>query len=111
MLILCDETIILPLAIIFKNILREGIYPDSWKLANVIPIHKKGDKQLVENYRPISLLPICGKIFEKLVFNCLYSYLNTNNLITPNQSGFRPCDSGTNQLLHLINGNSSCFRK
>ena len=60
-----------------------------WKLANVTPIYKKGDKQLVTNYRPISLLPICGKLFEKIIFN--------------NQSGFRPGDSTTNQLLYLVN--------
>ena len=73
-----------------------------WKLANVIPIFKKGDKQSIVNYRPISLLPICGKIFEKIIFNNLYSYLNVNNLITRNQSGFRPGDSTTNQLLFLV---------
>ena len=50
-----------------------------WKLANVTPIFKKGDKQLIKNYRPISLLPICGKILEKIIFNNLYTYLNTNN--------------------------------
>ena len=61
MLLLCDETIILPLQIIFTNILTTSIYPDMWKLANVTPIFKKGDKQLIKNYRPISLLPICGK--------------------------------------------------
>ena len=66
------------------------------------PIFKKGDKQLIKNYRPISLLPICGKILEKLIFNHLYSYLHTNNLISKNQSGFRPGDSTTNQLLYLI---------
>ena len=74
-----------------------------WKLANVTPIFKKEDKQLVKNYRPISLLPICGKMFEKLIFNSLYFYLNSNNLITPNQSGFRPGDSCSNQLLFLVN--------
>ena len=67
------------------------------------PIHKKDDKQLVKNYRPISLLPICSKLFEKLVFNCLYTYLNNNGLISKNQSGFRPGDSTTNQLLYLVN--------
>ena len=53
------------------------------------------------NYRPISLLPICGKIFEKLIFDHLYCFLITNNLITENQSGFRPGDSSVNQLLAI----------
>ena len=103
MLLLCDDSVTLPLKIIFRNILLTSIYPDIWKLANVTPIFKKGDKQSINNYRSISLLPICGKIFEKIIFNNLYSYLNVNNLITKNQSGFRPGDSTTNQLLYLIN--------
>ena len=103
MLLLCDDSVTLPLIIIFRNILLTSIYPDTWKLANVTPIFKKGDKQSIKNYRPISLLPICGKIFEKIIFNNLYSYLNVNNLITKNQSGFRPGDSTTNQLLYLVN--------
>ena len=48
-------------------------------------------------------MPICGKLFEKIIFNNLYKYLNTNNLITKNQSGFHPGDSTTNQLLYLVN--------
>ena len=74
-----------------------------WKIANVTPIFKNNNKQLIENYRPISLLPICGKIFEKIIFNNLYNYLNANKFITKNQSGFRPGDSTTNQLLYLVN--------
>ena len=73
------------------------------EIANLNPIHKKGDKQLINNYRHISLLPICGKIFEKIVFNQLYSFFTANNLITKNQSGFRSGDSTTNQLLTLVN--------
>ena len=57
---------------------------------------------MIKNYRPISLLPICGKIFEKIVFNDVFSYLQSNGLITKNQSGFRPGDSTTNQLLYLV---------
>ena len=102
MLLLCDESVILPLQIIFTNILSTSTYPDMWKIANVTPIYKKGDKQLIKNYRPISLLPIYGKILEKIIFNNLYAYLHRNNLITKNQSGFRPCDSTTNQLLYLL---------
>ena len=103
MLLLCDDSVVLPLSLIFKNILNSSQYPDMWKVANVTPIFKKDDKQLVKNYRPISLLPICGKIFEKIVSANLYSYLSVNGLLTKNQSGFRPGDSTTNQLLYLVN--------
>ena len=103
MLLQCDQSAVLPLKIIFQNILETSTYPDMWKLANVTPIYKKENKQLVKNYRPISLLPICGKIFEKIIFNSLYNYLNVNGLITKNQSGFRPGDSTINQLLFLVN--------
>ena len=102
MLLVCDDTVGTPLKLILENILISSSYPDVWKLANITPIFKKGDKQSIVNYRPISLLPICGKIFEKIIFNNLYSYLNVNNLITINQSGFRPEDSTTNQLLFLV---------
>ena len=103
MLHLCDEAIAIPLKIIFDNILSTGIFPKLWKSANIVPIHKKSDKQLVKNYRPISLLPICSKLFEKIIFNQLYSYFSDNNLITKNQSGFRSGDSTTNQLIELVN--------
>ena len=95
MLLLCDDSVGMPLKIIFDNILLTSLYPDMWKLANVTPIFKKG-------YRPISLIPICGKMFEKIIFNNLSLYLNSNNHITKNQSGFRPGDSTTNQLLFLV---------
>ena len=72
-----------------------------WKLASMTPILKKGDKHLIKNYRPISLLPICGKILENIIFN-LYAYLHKNNLITKNKSGFRPGDFTTNRLLYLL---------
>ena len=109
MLLLCDQSVVLPLKIIFKNILETSTYPDMWKLANVTPIHKKESKNLIRNYRPISLLPICSKLFEKLVFNGLYNYLISNNLLTKNQSGFRPGDSTINQLLFLINEIHAAF--
>ena len=103
MLLLCDESLVRPLKLIFENILYTGIYPNIWKLANVTPIHKKGDKNLVNNYRPISLLSICSKIFEKIISSQLYSYLVNHKLISENQSGFRPGDSTTNQLIDFVN--------
>ena len=62
---------------------------------------KKINKRLVNNYRPISLLPIFGKIFEKIIFNRIYNFLLKEELLNPNQSGFRPSDSCINQLLAI----------
>ena len=78
-----------------------GEFPDSWKYANVQPIHKKENRQIISNYRPISLLPICGKILEKIVIDQVYTFLNVNNLLSKNQSGFRPGDSTIYQLLSI----------
>ena len=111
MLLLCDYSIVLPLKLIFQNILSTCIFPDLWKCANVNPIHKKGDKQVIKNYRPISLLPICSKLFEKIVFKHLYNFLNSNALLTKNQSGFRPGDSTINQLISLVNDIHKSFDK
>ena len=100
------KSICKPLELIFRNCLAAGKFPLIWKKANVIPIHKKNEKNLLKNYRPISLLPVCSKIFERLIFNSMYNYICNNNLFSPNQSGFRAGDSCTNQLLsitHLIN--------
>ena len=82
MIKICDSSIVNPL-IIFETCIREGIFPDMWKRSNACPIHKKESKNLKENYRPISLLPILGKMFEKVLFNSLYDYFINNNLLTP----------------------------
>ena len=100
MLLLCGDTVVPHLKIILESILTSGIFPDVWKTANVLPIFKKENKQLVENYRSISLLPITAKLLERL-FRTLYNYFQSNNLITKKQSGFRPGDSATNQLIDI----------
>ena len=76
-------------------------FPNEWKMTNVVPVHKKGDKQILKNCRPVSLLPICGKVFECLIYNSLFEYLIENDLISPNQSGFKTGDSCTNQLIPI----------
>ena len=100
MLKLCASSISNPLLLLFKYSLENECFPKEWKKVNIVPIHKKGDKQLIQNYRPVSLLPICGKIFEKIIFNSLFKYLE-NNLLNPHQSGFRPGDSCVHQLLSI----------
>ena len=62
---------------------------------------QKSDKQLLKNYRPISLLPIFGKNFERIIYNNIFEYLTTNKLMSDSQSGFKPGDSCVNQLLSI----------
>ena len=75
--------------------------PNIWKKANVIPIYKKGDKDIVNNYRPISILPVLSKVLERIVFKSVYNYLHEHNLLSTHQSGFRPGDSTVNQLAYM----------
>ena len=63
MMKICDKSLLEPLIVLFKNSTKSSHYPDIWKRPNIIPVHNKNDKQLVINYRPISLLPIFGKKF------------------------------------------------
>ena len=71
------------------------------------PIFKEGNKQDTSNYRPISVLPLCMKVFERLVHNQFHTHITTNNLLNPHQSGFRPKHSMTTALIdvtdHLYN--------
>ena len=101
MLKICTKSIIKPLLIIYKKCLVKGYFPNEWKKANVVPAHKKNDKQLLKNYRPISLLPICGRVLERILYNSMFEFFNPNNLITPNQSGFKTGDSCINQLISI----------
>ena len=63
---------------------------------------QKGDKQIVDNYRPVSPLPTLRKIFKIIIFNSIFEYLEENNLLCPNQSGFRLSDSCEYQLLSIL---------
>ena len=101
MIKICDKSLLKPLILLFENSIKDSCYPDIWKRSNIIPVHKKIDKRLVDSYRPISLLPIYGKIFEKIMFNRVYKFLLEERLLNPNQSGFRPSDSCINQLIAI----------
>ena len=78
-----------PLTKIINLSFTEGIFPSKLKIAKVISIFKKGDPEVPSNYRPISLLPIFSKIFEKLMYERIYSFLKEHKLIYPLQFGFR----------------------
>ena len=76
-----------------------GIFPDLCKIAKVVPIFKKDDPLKCNNYRPISLLPIFSKMFEKLIYSRMYSFLEKNNLLQDKQFGFRSKHSTTHAYL------------
>ena len=75
---------------IFNLSFEQGIFPSSLKLSKVVPIHKKGDKSILSNYRPIFILSVFSKLFEKLVHKRLISYLCHKRIIYNKQFGFRP---------------------
>ena len=66
-----------------------------------MPIHKKNNRQCFENYHPVSLQPICGKILERLIFNEMFPFFIKSGLISQNHSAFKPGDSCVNQLCLL----------
>ena len=85
-----------------KNCINMGTFPNIWKKSNIVPVCKKGDKKIIDNRRPISLLAICGKILEKTLFNSVYEFLEEKDLLCEHQSGFRPSDSCKYQLLSIV---------
>ena len=94
MLKICGNSICVPLEMIFRQALITGVLCSEWKMGNIVPIHK----QNINDYHLVTLLPICGKIFERLIFSEMFNYFSTNKLISKNQPGFQSSDSCINQL-------------
>ena len=99
----CIHSITVPLYHIIYKSFATGVVPSQLKIAKVIPIYKNGDRLLPDNYRPISLLPNFSKIVEKIVCNRLSHFLESNNLLTPNQYGFRKEHSTIHPLMQFMN--------
>ena len=74
------KSLVKPLCSIFNLSLLSGIFPSQWKKGNVVPVQKRGDRSIAKNYRPVSLLPVFSKLFEKCIYYVLYNYFATNNL-------------------------------
>ena len=98
---LCTHSVAHPLTLIFKNSMAAGTFATQWKRENIVPINKKNDKQIASNYRPVSLLPVCSKIFEKLIFNNFFNFFEDKNQLSKHQSDFRPGDSCIYQLFAI----------
>ena len=77
------------LTYIFNQAVTLCTFPNGWKIARVIPSFKNGQRNLPENYRPISILPALSKVMGRILYTQLYEYLSVNNLLSEHQFGFR----------------------
>ena len=93
--------IVKPMTHIMNISLNGGSVPNEWKNARITPLFKSGDLTNPKNYRPISVLCVLSKVLEKIVFKQVYKYLEANNILIPNQYGFRPDHSTSLALFEL----------
>ena len=96
----CNEDLSRPVSQLFSRAFRHGRQPLLWKLASVVPVHKKGSKSVTKNYRPISLLPRLS-VTEAIVNRSLMGFLERNYILSTNQYGFRQ-GLGTQDLLTIL---------
>ena len=95
----CASTLAKPLTIMFNIYFVTGSIPNEWKLASVVPVHKKNEKGSVENYRPISLTPLIMKVFERCIRKELLNSCEQHMYIDPRQHGFTKAKSCTTQMV------------
>ena len=99
---LLNDNYISALTLTINQSLKSGIFPDDLKIAKVLPIYKKDDRALFDNYRPISILPTISKLFERIVYDQLYEYFIKNKLLFFSQHGFRKLHSTETASLEFV---------
>ena len=97
----CAHQLTTPLTHLFKLCLKEQEWPHLWKWARVVALHKKNSKSSVKNYRPVSLLSVIGKVFEKIIAEEVTCFIDQNSLLSDKQFGFRKKRSTSDLLLQL----------
>ena len=103
LLVKSTSQIISPLlSMLYNRYMRTGIFPDCLKIGKITPIFKKGNRELIENYRPISTLPIFGKIFEKIIHKRLYNFFISKSILPKTQFGFRKGHSTSHALNYSV---------
>ena len=94
------------LAYLFNQSIKTGIFPDEWNSARVTPLYKNaGKRNDMTNYRPISIVPVVAKVFERIIYDQLYEYLNDNKLLSSCQSGSTLLEATDNWSLNIDRGN------
>lgn len=105
------DIILTPLVDLINWSVSDAVFPDCLKTSIIVPIYKKGDKQQVDNYRPIALVPIFSKIFEHCVLSQLSSYFFQGNIIHSSQHGFRSGASTISAITELVNSIHDSFEQ
>ena len=95
----------------FRNSIYNGSFHKKMKIAGVTPIFKVGKKELVTNYRPISILPCLSKILERIMYNRLYLYFDQDKILYGKQFGFRAHHSIDHVLLELVDSIFDSFNE
>ncbi len=90
-----------PLASLINRCLENSLFPSAEKCAKITPIYKSEERSLLDNYRPISILPVLSKVFEHVIHRQLYTYLEQNDLLSKNQFGFRTKSSTQHAVMKL----------
>lgn len=90
------------LTLIFNQCISQNTFPYALKIAKVIPIYKKNEEYIMDNYRPVSVLPSISKVFEKLLYKQIYEYFCENDLLYTSQYGFRPMHSTELAALEFV---------
>ena len=105
----CASALCTPLTLLFQSSFYTCSIPNDWKTANVVPVYKKGSKNSVQNYRPISLTSLIMKVYEKIIAAELLKRVNSK--INPTQHGFLPLKSCESQLLPFVDQLARCLNK
>ena len=96
----CSEVVAEPLYIIYNKSLSTGCFPSAWKEALVVPVYKSGDRSNVNNYRPVSILPIFGKVFESIIYPIVFWHVK--HILLPEQHGFIKARSAATNLASFM---------
>ena len=105
------NSVVDPLVHIFNLSITHGTFPNELKLAHVTPIYKNGDHFILNNYRPISILPVFSKILERLIYNRLVNYVTSNNILYKHQFGFRENHGTSLALIYLVDKINQALNK
>lgn len=103
------DSFVIPLTKLINDCFKTGVIPNCMKIATVLPLHKSGGTEVMSNYRPISILPVFSKVFEKVLNNQIRKYFEVNSLFNKQQFGFRANCNTSDAISLFISNTIKCF--